>query len=346
MASTILITGCSGFLGHILTRSLLDQGFDCLGIDLQPCEIRHPRLTFLQGDIRNSQDLDSLFSKARVDAVMHVAAVLAHSGPESNFLWTSNVDGTRLVADFCRRHNVPKLVFTSSNCLWGESLHRPVLEDDLPNPAEIYGKSKWEGEKVLLDYRDSFDSAIIRCPTIMEAGRLGLLTILFEFIDEGRKVWVVGDGKNRYQFINALDLVDAMVRALSLNETQVLGIGSDNPGTLEDVYRYVIRKSGSTSRIARLPKHLTISAMKLAYRLGLSPLGPYHYKMIAEDFCFDTTRIKQRLGWAPTMTNEEMLYRAFEYYHDNRKDIYNRTNVSAHRQAAKMGIIKLLKWVS
>ncbi len=95
-----------------------------------------------------------------------------------------------------------------------------------------------------------------------------------------------------------------------------------------------------------MPKGPTIAAMKLAFRLGLSPLGPYHYKMIAEDFCFDTTRIKERLGWNPTVTNEQMLYRAFQYYRDNRAEIHRRTDVSAHRQAAKMGVIRLLKWIS
>ena len=68
--------------------------------------------------------------------------------------------------------------------------------------------------------------------------------------------------------------------------------------------------------------------------------------MIAEDFCFDTTRIKARLGWAPTLTNEEMLYRAYVYYRENRREIENRTDVSAHKQAANMGVIRLLKWLS
>ena len=346
MAGAILITGCSGFLGQILTRSLLDLGMECFGIDLEPCEIQHPRLTFLQGDIRDARCLESLFSKAGLDAVMHLAAVLAHVGPDPKFLWTSNVDGTRLVADFCRRYRVPKLVFTSSCSLWGQSLHRPVREEDPPNPAEIYGLSKWEGEKLLLEYRDSFDCVIIRCPLILEAGRLGLVTILFEFIDEGRKVWIVGDGRNRFQFIYAPDLVDAMVRALRLNETRVFGIGSDNPGTLEDVYRYVIQKSGSTSRIARLPKNVTIPVMKAAYKLGLSPLGPYQYKMIAEDFCFDTSRIKMTLGWTPTLSNEEMLYRAYVYYKENLAEIRSRQTASAHRKPAAMGVIRFLKWLS
>jgi UDP-glucose 4-epimerase len=68
--------------------------------------------------------------------------------------------------------------------------------------------------------------------------------------------------------------------------------------------------------------------------------------MIAEDFVFDTSRIKEQLGWRPTLTNEEMLWRAYNYYHTNRREIENRKGVSAHREAAKMGVIRALKWVS
>jgi UDP-glucose 4-epimerase len=86
--------------------------------------------------------------------------------------------------------------------------------------------------------------------------------------------------------------------------------------------------------------------MKAAYFLKLSPLGPYQYKMIAEDFVFDTSKIKSKLKWKPTLTNEEMLYKAYLYYHKNLKEIKSRKNVSAHRQSAKMGVIKILKWLS
>jgi dTDP-D-glucose 4,6-dehydratase len=68
--------------------------------------------------------------------------------------------------------------------------------------------------------------------------------------------------------------------------------------------------------------------------------------MIAEDFSFDTNKIKGVLGWRPTLTNEEMLWRAYEYYSDNRREIEARKDVSAHRKAANMGVIRLLKWVS
>jgi nucleoside-diphosphate-sugar epimerase len=180
----------------------------------------------------------------------------------------------------------------------------------------------------------------------MDGGRLGLLTILFEFIDEGRKVWVVGGGKNAYQFIYAGDLIDVCMKALEYKGTEVFNIGSDNVRPFHDVYDAVIRRAGTKARVANFPRWLAIPAMKIAYALGLSPLGPYQYKMIAESFVFDTTKIKKALHWSPTLTNEQMLWKAYEYYHAHRKDIENRKNVSAHKQAAKMGVIRLLKWLS
>jgi hypothetical protein len=86
--------------------------------------------------------------------------------------------------------------------------------------------------------------------------------------------------------------------------------------------------------------------MQVAHRFGISPLGPYHYRMIAEDFLFDTTKIREQLGWRPTLTNEEMLVQAYRYYATRREEIHQRTNVSAHSKAAPMGVIRLLKWVS
>jgi len=265
---------------------------------------------------------------------------------DENFLWTSNVDGTRNVADFAKRYKTPRVVYTSSNCLWAENFHRPVREDDVPNPVEIYGRSKLEGERILLGFRDAFDVVVFRCPTIVDAGRLGLLGILFEFIDEGRKVWVVGGGKNVYQFIYADDLIDACLKSLDYRGSDIFNIGSDDVKSFKEVYEYVIRKAGSESRVAVLPRGPAILAMKIAYALKLSPLGPYQYKMIAEDFIFDNTKIKEKLNWKPTLTNEEMLFKSYQYYHQNIAEIRSRKDVSAHKQVADMGIIRLLKWMS
>jgi nucleoside-diphosphate-sugar epimerase len=251
-----------------------------------------------------------------------------------------------VIAECARDVGVKKLVFTSTNCLWASNLGRPVREDDAPAPIEVYGESKLAAENLLKEFADAFDVVILRCPTIIDSGRLGLLAILFEFIRENKTVWVVGSGGNRYQFIYAGDLAEACVRSLDHAGSATFHVGSDNVPSLRECYEAVIREAGSGSRVRSLPKAPTLAAMRLAHVLRVSPLGPYHYRMIAEDFVFDTTRIKAALGWQPTVTNGEMLARAYRYYAENREEIQARENVSAHSRAAEMGILRLLKWMS
>jgi nucleoside-diphosphate-sugar epimerase len=345
MMKTILITGGAGFFGRILKEEILESGSRCVSVDILRDEDAHANLTSYEADIRDGSALDRVFAAHPIDGVVHCAAALAHGSTDRNFLWTSNVDGTRTLAESMRRNGVRQLVFTSTNCLWGEGFKRPIREDDPPNPVEIYGRSKLEGERIIQGFAD-LTSIIIRCPTIIDFGRLGLLSILFEFIDDGRQVWTVGGGRNRYQFIYARDLARACMLALDYPHSDVFNVGSDDVKSLAEVYASVIRRAGSTSRVSSLPRTPAVAAMKLAHLLHLSPLGPYHYKMIAEDFLFDTSRIKERLGWRPTLTNDEMLWRAYQYYSQNRREIASRSNVSAHRQAARMGVIRFLKWVS
>ena len=116
--------------------------------------------------------------------------------------------------------------------------------------------------------------------------------------------------------------------------------------SLRECYDAVIRQAGSRSRVRSLPKAPALAAMRLAHTLRISPLGPYHYRMIAEDFIFDTSHILEALGWRPTVNNSEMLTAAYRYYAENRSEILARSNVSAHSRAADMGILRLLKWMS
>jgi UDP-glucose 4-epimerase len=341
-----LVTGGAGFFGGILKSRLLADGAEVVCVDLVPDAARHPALTSLQADIRNEEAMRAVFSQHRFDAVFHIAAMLAHGRMDRDLLWTSNVDGTGVIARCAREAGVKKLVFTSSNCLWASNLGHPVREDDPPAPAEVYGESKLAGEKLLRQFQDGLEVVILRCPTIIDSGRLGLLAILFEFIRENKTVWVVGPGSNRYQFIYAGDLAQACVQALDFAGSETFHIGSENVPSMRECYEAVIAEAGSRSRVRSLPKGPTLAAMRLAHILKISPLGPYHYRMIAEDFVFDTSRIREGLHWKPTVTNSEMLARAYRYYAENREEILARQNVSAHSKAAEMGVLRLLKWIS
>ena len=338
-----LVTGGSGFLGTLLVAKLLDDGHAVTSIDLLPAALTHPRLTAVVGDIRDRAALDAVFVAAGFDAVFHCAALLAHGSITATELMSHNADGTRVLAEATAEAGVGKLVYLSSNCLWGHGFDLPVTEAEVPAPCEPYGVSKLEGERILAGFANRFETVTIRCPTIIDEGRLGLLAILFEFIDDGNRVTLVGKGDNRYQFIYAADLIDAMLKAAHCQGSHTFGIGSDNVPTMAGCFQQVIDGAHSKSKLLALPKAPMILAMKLAHLLRISPLGPYHYRMIASSFVFDTSAIKRVLGWQPTLTNGEMMLKAYRYYQTNRAEIAARKDVSANRQATRMGVIRVLK---
>jgi nucleoside-diphosphate-sugar epimerase len=346
--SHFLVTGGSGFFGGILKRRLLSEGHTVVNIDLELDEDAFGSLTSIQGDLRDGKLVQRIFAEHRFDGVFHAAAQFAHGmKPDKHLLWTSNVDATRQLAEITRSAGVRPFVFISSNCLWAANMGRPVNEDwDVPAPVEPYGKSKLAGERLLEEFKCDLDVVTLRCPTIMDAGRLGLLAILYEFIDDHKNLWVVGKGDNRYQFIYAEDLATACIQAAAYGRSDLFHIGSDHVMPMREVYQAVIDASCSRSRVRSLPKGPAIAAMMLAHKLRLSPLGPYHYKMIAESFIFDTARIKERLGWRPTLSNEEMLLKSYNFYARHRREIAVRTDASAHRKPASMGVIRILKWLS
>src|SRR5690348_8536810 len=111
----ILVTGGAGFFGGLLKRRLLASGHDVVSLDVQRDEDSHPRLTSVLGDIRDKTLVDQLFARHGFGQVFHCAAILAHAVKDKALLWSSNVDGTAVLAESARRHRSGSFVFTSSN---------------------------------------------------------------------------------------------------------------------------------------------------------------------------------------------------------------------------------------
>lgn len=344
-----VVTGGMGFFGSILCEHLLGRGHEVLSLDLLADTHSSKRYRNVQLDLQNFDALKSALTEfgkvEKIDAIFHVAALLAHVTADPNVLWAANVDGTKNVMECARQLSIPKVVFTSTNCVFSTGFKEPVNEQTPTQPIEIYGKSKLAAEEVILSYTD-ISSVIIRCPTIIAAGRLGLLTILFDFVREGRRLYVVGDGSNRYSFISADDLADACLLAAQSERSGLYNIGSDNVPSMRQLYSSLMEYAGKKPRIISIPEAPTVMALKILNRLGLSPLGPYHYRMLAANFVFDTSKIKSEIEWRPTKTNTEILCSAYQYYIDNLDSINNATNVSAHHSKAKAGILNLLRMIS
>lgn len=343
-----LVTGGNGYFGRLLIPALLERGFSCVSVDRREGMPLDPRVEFIRADAADPEALKAAVKRGRTDVIFHLASQIDFAVKNQRSLFHNNVESTRAVAYFAKTNGVAKVIFTSSNSVYlGNRLHRPITEADPPFPTDEYGASKVESEKILAASAGDFDVVSIRCPNIMDAGRLGMLSILFDFVSEGRKCWVLGDGKIRHQCIYGQDLIDACLKAVEYDRSDVFNIGSDNVPTIREMYQRVIDRAGSDARVASLPAWFALPAMKLTHRLGLSPLGEYQFRMLTSDFVFDTSKIKSQLGWSPTLDNSQMLCKAYEYYLTHRQEILKSDDLSANRQAIKkLGVIGLLKLIS
>ncbi len=348
-ATTALVTGGSGFLGGLLVRRLIEEGITCVSVDLREPEngYDNSQAMFVVGDATDQGLLFDLAFRYKFDVVFHLASQIDFAVKSQKTLFDNNISCTKAVAETAKKYRIPKVIFTSSNSIYvGNRLRRPITELDIPEPVDAYGRSKVQSETILARYSGFFDCVIIRCPNVIGAGRIGMLSILFEFIEEGRKCWVIGKGGIRHQCIYAQDLNTALLHCIHYPRSNVFNIGSDNVPTFAEMYRAVIEHAHSRSRIVSVPGHAAIMLLRLAHRMRLSPMGEYQFRMLTSDFVFDTARIKTELPWKPTLTNSEMLSKAYDYYVENRERIYGGKRSSANSGPVNMGILKFLKRLS
>jgi len=342
-----LITGGSGYLGCLMAERLHKEGKRFISVDCLTPSVTYVEGIYENGDICDKEFLDSIFRQYQVDTVFHFATQIDFKIKNQRDLFTNNVRTTEVVAELCREYKVKKLLFTSSNSVYlGNSINHPFSEKDKPIPVDEYGRSKIASEELLEKHSGEFDCVIFRCPNIMDAGRVGMLSILFDFVREGRKCWMIGDGKINHQCIYAQDLLNAMFLALELQGHYIFNIGTDRISTIREMYDGIIEKAHSKSRVVALPKFFVVPLLKLLNKFNLSPLGPYQFRMLTQNFCFDISYIKTTLNWQPTLSNVEMLTRAYEYYVKNIESMSSNDKVSANRSQVKMGIIKIVKLLS
>ena len=203
-------------------------------------------------------------------------------------------------------------------------------------------------EKVLAEFIDDINIQTIRCPVIAGVGRLGLQAILFEFIDENKNVYVLGDGSNKYQFADVKDVVIALEKASHIEGFDIYNIGADEILTLRDLYQGLINFAKSKSKIVSLPKTPALIILSILDKLNISPLGIYQYTMIGRSLYLDTEKIRKKLNWKPKKTNQDTFIDNYIWYKKNKGKFteIGSGNFSANRSLPKMGILKLVKMFS
>jgi UDP-glucose 4-epimerase len=233
----ILVTGAAGYIGSICSEVLLKRGVKVIALDSLLEGHRAavpPGAVYCKADLGNRAEIESVFSRHKIDAVMHFAAeaLVAKSVREPSVFYATNVAGGVNLLDAVTRHGVRKFIFSSTAATYGEPETVPIPEDHHKAPINPYGKSKLVFEQILADYKayTGLSYACLRyfnaagaseergehhrvethlIPRVLDAAAGGL-----PYVDVFGTDYPTPDGTCVRDYVHVLDIADAHVRAL------------------------------------------------------------------------------------------------------------------------------------
>lgn len=268
----ILITGGAGYIGSHTVLNLIEKTdykiiiFDNLEnghIETinTLLKINPDNIIFEKGDLRNIKDIENVFNKYSIDGVIHFAAfaLVEESVKNPSKYYRNNIYGTLNLLDTMIKHNVKRIVFSSTCATYGDIVEQtPIDEKHTQNPINPYGYSKLAVERIMDDYDKAYKLKSIRLRYFNvagadEKGRIGewhepethLIPNILKSNDN--KVFTIfgddydtRDGTCIRDYVNVLDLAEAHRLSyeylIKENKTDVFNIGTGEGYSVKEVF--------------------------------------------------------------------------------------------------------------
>ncbi len=235
---TILVTGGAGYIGSHCVRRLIDEGVDTVVID--DLSKGHEQALaggrFYKGDLNDRQFVNDVFTKEKIDAVIHFAAfsLVGESVANPGKYFANNIGASLSLLDAMVEHKVRYIIFSSTAATYGEPEKTPIEEGDLQAPTNPYGESKLCVEKILKWYANAYDISYCALRYFNVAGAMPdgcigedhkpethLIPIVLEAaIGKRENITVFGsdydtpDGTCIRDYVHVCDLVEGHLKAL------------------------------------------------------------------------------------------------------------------------------------
>jgi nucleoside-diphosphate-sugar epimerase len=344
MAQRFLITGGAGFLGINLIRYLLAKGQEIVSLDIAPFgypDVQNA-IRIIQGDIRIRDDVRKSIEGA--DIVVHCAAALPLYKPADIF--STDVDGTRIVMEESLKADVRRLIHISTTAVYGIPDHHPLLETDRLSGVGPYGIAKIKAEEVCLSYREKgMCISILRPKSFIGPERLGVFAMFYEWARDGHSFPILGQGNNPYQYLDVEDLCEVIWLCTTLPETAVndtFNIGAKVFGTPRTDFQAVLDRAGYGRKVVSIPEWPAIMILRFLELCHLSPLYKWIYETAGKESFVSIEKAERILGYAPKYSNRDALIRNYEWYLEQDHSL-TPTSGKTHRVPWKQGALRLLK---
>ena len=322
----VLVTGGTGFIGSRLTLRCLERG-DHVRVLAQEnteaeaknrSEIEASGAEVVLGSVTDVEPGMPLLDG--IDVVFHLAAIQHEMDIPDSVFREVNVEGTRRMLRAADAASVDHFVHGSTIGVWGDP--QGVLDEDTePDPDNIYGETKLEGERIAREYSNGLPVTAIRIPEVYGPGDRRLLK-LFRGVDRGTFP-LIGKGENLHHLIYVGDLIDGLIGAAETSATagEVYLLAGHEAVTTNEMVQTVARVLDADPPRWRFPLPpfvLLATVLELTLRpLGLQP--PLHRRRLdffRKSFTLSADKARSHFGFRPTVSFEEGVRRTAHWYRD------------------------------
>ena len=281
----ILVTGAIGFIGFHLTKSLLNNNHDVIGVDnlnsyydpklkkarlrLLEKNINSDNFKFFKVDISNKSKIENIFNQNNFDCVINLAAQagVRYSIDNPDAYVESNIVGFLNILEGCRLKGIDHLIYASSSSVYGMNAKQPFATDDRTDyPISLYAASKKSNELMAYSYSHLYGIPTTGLRFFTVYGPYGRPDMAyFKFADaikSGKKIDVYNDGKMLRDFTYIDDIVEAITKLIYKYPEPVQHKGTNSKAPYK-IYNIGNNKPISLERfISSIESALQIKAIK------------------------------------------------------------------------------------
>ncbi len=344
----VLVTGGAGYLGYHLAQNLPHRGISFFAAnDIAPfIKSDYPEGALLVNqDVRDPDGMYKLIHDNKIDIIVHTAAALPLW--KRSEIYSTNISGLRNTLEQARKCNVERFIFISSTAVYGVPDKHPLVEEDEMVGVGAYGETKIEGERICGEFRnEGMCVPVIRPKTFIGTARLGVFQILYDWVDSGKKIPIIGRGDNLYQLLEVTDLIEGIFLAASVDPklaNDIFNIGSQHFEKVKTDVGALCDFAGNGSSVLPTNAKLAKAALSVFEFMKISPLYKWIYGTADRDSYVSTAKIEEKLGWKAKFSNQDALISSHKWYLEHKDEIQHVKSGVTHRVGWNQGILKLVK---